>query len=87
MAISWKGAPFPPGSHADGSAVVSDVSLALPPWRSTDDRVRRATMVGFKAFEATQATLTGLERMHRLKKKPDSPELSGGTHPRWLKAT
>src|SRR5919202_2407098 len=35
--------PFPPGPHADGSAVVSDVSLALPPWRSTDDRVRRAT--------------------------------------------
>jgi hypothetical protein len=26
-------------------------------------------MLGFKAFEATQATLTGIERMHRLKKK------------------
>jgi hypothetical protein len=26
-------------------------------------------MVGFKAFEATQAILTGLARMHRLKKK------------------
>ena len=26
-------------------------------------------MLGFKAFEATQATLTGIARMHRLKKK------------------
>ena len=26
-------------------------------------------MLGFKAFEATQAALTGLERMHRPKKK------------------
>jgi hypothetical protein len=26
-------------------------------------------MLGFKAFEATQATLAGIERMHRLKKK------------------
>jgi len=26
-------------------------------------------MLGFKAFEATQATLTGLELMHMIKKK------------------
>jgi len=26
-------------------------------------------MVGFKAFEATQATLTGIELMHMIKKK------------------
>ena len=30
---------------------------------------RTRPMLGFKAFEATQATLTGIERMHRLKKK------------------
>jgi transposase-like protein len=62
--------------------VVQDSPLLAEAWHR-----RTRPMVGFKAFEATQATLTGLERMHRLKKKPDSPELSGGTHPRWLKAT
>ena len=33
--------------------------------------IKRVTrpMLGFKAFEATQAALTGLERMHRPKKK------------------
>jgi len=30
---------------------------------------RTRPMLRFKAFEATQATLTGIERMHRLKKK------------------
>jgi transposase-like protein len=30
---------------------------------------RTRPMLGCKAFEATQATLTGIERMHRLKKK------------------
>ena len=30
--------PLPPGPHADGSAVISDVSLALSPWRSTDEQ-------------------------------------------------
>ena len=33
--------------------------------------IKRVTwpMLGFKAFEATQATLTGIELMHMIKKK------------------
>ena len=44
--------------------VVQDSPLLAEAWHR-----RTRPMVGFKAFEATQATLTGIERMHRLKKK------------------
>ena len=44
--------------------VVQDSPLVEEAWHR-----RTRPMVGFKAFEATQATLTGIERMHRLKKK------------------
>ena len=52
--------------------VVKDSPLLEEAWHR-----RTRPMLGFKAFEATQATLTGLERMHRLKKKPHSTELRG----------
>ena len=54
MAISVKGAHFPQDRMRMGVR-----------WYLT----RTRPMVGCKAFEATQATLTGIERMHRLKKK------------------
>ena len=44
--------------------VVQDSPLLEEAWHR-----RTRPMLGFKAFEATQATLTGIERMHRLKKK------------------
>ena len=52
---------------------------------------RTRPMLGFKAFEATQATLTGIERMHRLKKKQmviearDEVSLRLNCSTRWLR--
>src|SRR5262245_41441822 len=43
---------------------------SFPPGHHADGRARvTRPMVGFKAFEATQATRTGIERMHMIKKK------------------
>jgi putative transposase len=41
--------------------------------------IKRVTrpMVGFKAFEATQATLTGIELMHMIKKKQNQEKTDG----------
>jgi transposase-like protein len=44
--------------------VVQDSPLLEEAWHR-----RTRPMWGFKAFEATQATLTGIERLHRRKKK------------------
>ena len=52
--------------------VVQDRPLLEEAWHR-----RTWPIVGFKAFEATQATLTGIERMHRLKKKPMVIEARG----------
>ncbi len=41
--------------------------------------VKRVTrpMLGFTSFQAARRTLVGIELMHMMKKKPDSPGFSG----------
>jgi transposase-like protein len=65
MAISCKGAHFP-------QVIMLKIQYFNHVVAQDHRALKRVTrpMVGFKAFEATQATLTGIERMHMIKKKP-----------------
>ena len=70
-----------PLSYRHGEALMAEHGVRLDPATIQrgvvqespllEEALHRRTrpMVGFKAFEATQATLTGIERMHRLKQK------------------
>ena len=91
MAISVKGAHCPqdlmrmgmrwyltsPLRYRHGEALMTECGVRLDHATIQRGVVQDSPLLGFKAFEATQATLTGIERMHRLKKKPHSIVFSG----------